>query len=244
MPISWELKKQLLSALHEAYDEAATGFASACTRQCSVCCTHNVVATTLEADLVLDRLEATGRTDLILAMEEAPLPRRLRPALSINALAAYCLRRQDPPIEESEIDSSPCPLRGEEGCVCYHVRPLGCRILWSEELCSSDGEAVMRPLLVTINGVFQQIAEHVDSGGLYGNLSDLVLALRQPAVRTPYRSGLALEPMPYLHRNEPSPGFLVPPEHRQAVSRVLGQLWEKRVDDRSFRQTMLDPNPE
>jgi hypothetical protein len=244
MSVSPKIKKQLLKALYEAYDEAASDFSSACTRQCDVCCTHNVVATSLEAEVLLKCLEDAGRTDVIQAMEGTPTVRRLRPALSINALAACCLRRIEPPEEESEIERLPCPIRGKDGCYCYDARPLGCRCVWSEELCSPDGEAVMRPLLVTINGVFQQIAEHLDIGGLYGNLSDLVIALGNRDIQSAYRSGWPLKATLHLHCTVRSPGFLVPPEHRHAVSRVLSRLWEKRVGDRSFRQAMLEVGTE
>jgi len=229
MLVSIETKKQLLTALYEAYDEAAGEFSSACIRQCAVCCTHNVVGTSLEAYMVLDRLEETGRSDVIQAMGARPSVGRLRPALSINALAACCLRRIDPPEEDTEIERSPCPIRGEDGCECYEARPLGCRCLWSEKLCTPDGEALMHPLIVTINGAFQQIAEHLDPGGLYGNLSDLVTVLADPEIRSAYQSGSALEAGHHLHRTLPSPGFLVPPEHRNAVARVLSRLWGKKL---------------
>jgi Fe-S-cluster containining protein len=233
------LKQQLLKALYEAYDEAASDFFSACLRECSVCCTHNVVGTTLEAAIVIERLEEQGREYAVHAVAASQDVRRLRPALSINALAACCLQRTEPPPEDTDADSAPCPIRGAGGCLCYEVRPLACRSQWSEELCVPGGEAIMDPALVTLNGVFQQMAEHIDAGGLYGNLSDLILAFRSPEVRSAYWAGSRLPSLPHLHPAIPSPGLLVPPHHRNTISRALSCLWEKKVGDVTFRQAML-----
>ena len=85
--MSIELKRALLSAVYEAYEEAARHFPRACRRECRACCTHNVIATTLEIDLMIDRMERSG----LLALQEKILQgttgKRLRPALSINTLA-------------------------------------------------------------------------------------------------------------------------------------------------------------
>lgn len=238
MPASLEFKKLLLKTLFEAYDEAARGFASACSRECRSCCTHNVVGTTLEAEMMLAHLEEAGRADSIQAVEGTEQARRLRPSLSINALALCCLNRKEPPQEAAEFDIEPCPLRGEDGCPCYEVRPLSCRCLWSEELCAPNGEAILDPLLVTLNGVFQQIAEDIDAGGLYGNIFDLLLLLKDSEVRSACRTGLPLRPSVALWRSIPNPGLLVPPEHRKPVLLALSRLWEKRVGDSTFREAM------
>jgi len=238
MPVSLEGKKSLLTALWEAYEEAASGFPSACKRDCKACCTHNVVATTLEAEAVLAYLEEAGRFDLVRVVTGAGEAQRIRPVLSINALAKCCLDRKEPPNEEAVFDTLPCPLRQEDGCPCYEVRPLNCRCLWSSELCEVDGEAVMNPVLVTINGVFQQIAEHIDVGGLYGNVFDLLSALNHPEIRAGYRLGVSLQPQKTMPGTLASPGFLVPPEHREPVLAALTRLWNKRVGESTFREAM------
>jgi len=238
MPVSLERKKLLLTALWEAYEEAARGFASACRRDCKACCTHNVVATTLEAELVLAHLEESSRFDLIRSATEAVQAERIRPVLSMNALARCCMDRKEPPEEAAVFDSLPCPLRQEDGCPCYEVRPLNCRCLWSSEPCEVDGEALMEPVLVTLNGVFQQIAEHIDVGGLYGNVFDLLSALNRPEMRTAYRAGLSLQPLKSMPKTLPSPGLLVPPQHREPVLAALTRLWNKRVGKSTFREAM------
>jgi hypothetical protein len=236
--VNLDLKHSLLVAIYDTYDEASMPFPSACQRDCRVCCTQNVLATTLEVELILEDMERKSRYDLLEKMRDAEKRERLQPGLTVNSLAGYCLRREEPPYEDREFDTTACPLREESGCAIYHVRPFGCRSLWSEEICQPEAEAVMSPVLVSLNGVFQQILEHADAGGLYGNMIDLICALSEPTERTAYRAGHGLEPTAVLHTTQPNPGFLVLPQHRHAVMSALNSLWEKRAGNLQFREAL------
>jgi hypothetical protein len=120
----------------------------------------------------------------------------------------------------------------------YPVRPFACRSLWSKELCAVDGEAVPDAVLVTLNGVFEQLIEDLDVGGLSGNLIDLFAALSDPSCRVAYQANGRLEPVGVLLPNRPNPGLLVPPLHRSTVMRVLNSLERREVQGLPFRQAM------
>jgi len=231
------LKKALLTTLYEVYERLAARFPVACRRECSACCTHNVLATSLESELIMSFLEETGREDLMGRLIQPPVKKRLQATFTINGVAEYCLRKENPPEEVLDFQPGPCPLREPDGCHIYPVRPFGCRSLWSRVLCK--GEAVMDPLLITLNLVFQQIIEQIDHGGIYGNMLDVVEALGDAERRNAYRLGLALSASPHLPANRPNPGFLVPSEHRREVVHALNTLWKEDVEGLSFR-TGLD----
>jgi len=234
--MSHDLKRALLEIIYDVYAGTVKRFDAACRKGCSACCTHNVIATTVEVDMVMDFLQEVDRNDLLGRVLEETRGKRLQPALTINGLAEYCLSKKDPPQEVEELDQRPCPLLEEETCPIYPVRPFGCRALRSAEPC--EGEAIMPPLLVTFNGLFQQMIEDIDRGGLYGNMIDLFAALNRPERRSAYRSGRRLEPLAGLSATVPNPGFIVPPEHRLDVVALFNTLWVKEIDGLSFKEAV------
>jgi hypothetical protein len=232
------LKRELLRTLYEIYDDFAQDFTTACTRRCNTCCTHNVLATSLEVDLVLEFIELGRRDDLQERVSGGSPGRRMRPGLSINALAECCLKRQEPPDCHEEYDSAPCPLREPDGCPVYPVRPFACRSLWSMTRCEADGAAVMQPRLITVNGMFEQIIEHVDTGGLCGNMLDLREFFADGEMRSAYHAGIALRGSRILIRSRPNPGFLIPDEHKTHAARILDLMRDRVVAGRPFFEAL------
>ncbi|MDQ7784469.1 MAG: hypothetical protein RDU20_16405 [Desulfomonilaceae bacterium] len=233
-----DLKRELLTSLYSAYDETATHYVRACRAGCHDCCTRNVLCTTLEADLMVHYLETANRPDLIERVMDTLHERMHRPSITLNELAAYCLRRQEPPEPETVLPTAACPLLEDGICPVYDVRPFACRCLWSEEPCAVHGEARMNPTLVSLNGVFEQMIEHMDAGGLYGNLLDL---LSLPAFRESkdaYGSSHPLQPTSHLLETKPNPGFLVPPLHRPTVIAALNRLRDREICGLSFREVL------
>jgi Fe-S-cluster containining protein len=233
-----EIRRALLRALYEVYEELTKEYAFACSRECSACCTHNVLATTVEVDLVVDRIAQLNRPDLAARLRQGPRGRRMKPRLTINDLADHCLRREEPPEPINEFDAGPCPLRDEDGCPIYPVRPFACRSLWSSERCEADGQALPASLLVTLNGVFEQLIEDLDVGGLSGNMIDLFVSLSDPPCRAAYHSGVPLDHTDDLLANRPNSGLLVPPAHRSAVMHALQVLDKREVQGIAFRQAV------
>lgn len=233
-----ELKRTLLSSLYRVYDEATQHFERACRLRCHTCCTQNVLCTTLEADLMVNYLQNANRSDLVDRIQMRPAKQILRPSTTLNELAGYCLRRQEPPEQHAALPLSPCIFLEDGACLVYAVRPFACRSLWSEQTCADRGEARMNPVLVSLNGVFEQTIEHIDQGGFYGNLLDLLSALVSDENRDTYRLGRPLRKSSHLLETRPSPGFLVPPSHRPIVIKALNRLWEQDVDGLSFREVL------
>ena len=136
-------KCELLSHVYEVYDQIAESFESSCHRDCLACCTSGVIATTLEMLPIIEFLQQSpvGRYyDDALAI---PDERKTRPTLTINDLARHCLERIEPPQEKSILSTVPCPLRDDNGCSVYEVRPFHCRSMFSSIKCRVDGAATL-----------------------------------------------------------------------------------------------------
>jgi hypothetical protein len=236
-------KKELLYAVYRVYDEVAGRFSSACSRDCSACCTVNVIATSLEVEALLESLGESLLRVFVDQAVRAPTDNILRPAITINELARHCLERREPPREPESFHIGPCPFRNAFGCPCYDVRPFGCRALWSEELCSERGEAIMNPLLLTINGLFQQIIEHIDQGGIQGNMLDLVRVIKSETTRDGSHSHSSNPHTERLLRNAPNPGFIVPPDHRHEAAEIINRLRREPVGPGTFWE-VLNERPE
>jgi Fe-S-cluster containining protein len=233
-----EVKRALVVNVLEVYDEIAAEFPAACSRECAACCTTKVMATSVEAALALDYLAETGQQGLLDKAFAEVSARPRQPVVSMNALAEYCLRKEEPPVSDEDPATAPCPFRGPDGCPLYPVRPLACRSMWSREKCRQGGVAIMDSLLVSITGAFQQIVEDVDRGGTYGAFVEALWAL----VADPSRVGTALDltrPLPGgLVPTRANPGFIVPPEQRQQVGGYLGRLWRREVVGMPFRAAL------
>jgi hypothetical protein len=233
-----EMRRALLKALYEVYEQLIGEYTFACARECSACCTHNVLATSVEVDLVVDHIAQVQRPDLAERILQGTQGRRMKPRVTINELADYCHRREEPPEPVNDFDAGACPLRDGDGCPIYPARPFACRSLWSKERCTADGEALPDSVLVSLNGVFEQLIEDLDVGGLSGNMVDLFASLSDPPCRSAYHNGRPLEPTDDLLVNRPNPGFLVPPAHRSAVMHALQELDKREIQGAPFRQAV------
>jgi hypothetical protein len=234
--LTLDLKKAALKTLFDTYDEVVGRFPTACARECSACCTHNVLATSLEVDTILDFMESRDREELRARMVSGTSGKRFRPVLTTNLLARYCIERREPPEEDYAVQILPCPLREHGGCPIYPVRPFGCRAMWSSERCA--GEATMDPLLLSLNSVFAQIVEELDQGGLYGNMIDVFRLFDRGDLRSTYRRGVRSSPESGLPTAVASPGFMIPPAHRGEVASVLNRLWTRQVNGLPFREAV------
>lgn len=197
------------------------------------------MATTAEAVLVTDALVGARQEEVLHRVRTLARQTLKRPLLTVNTLAEYCLRKMEPPSEEELAhDFQPCPLRGDHGCLVYEARPFACRSMWSTRLCRTGGEAHMDSGLVSINAALEQVIEHLDGGGLYGNLLDMVAALSDQQFRDRYERGPGLESPPGMLPTRPSPGFVVPPSLMKEVGGALAPLWTREVDGLFFREAL------
>ena len=233
-----QLKRDLLSHVYEVYEQITDRFDSACKRDCYACCTSGVTATTLEVLPLVEFLEQSLDKRCHEPALAVPDERKPRPTLTINHLARCCLERVEPPQDETIHLTAPCPLREEDGCSVYEIRPFHCRSMFSTEICKVGGEAVMDPVIISLNGVFEQIIEHIDHGGLVGNMLDLLNAFEGSEFRESYCRSNVTDPESFFLRAQPNPGFIVLPQHRQEVAAALIMLWEKNVQGLPFREAM------
>lgn len=94
----------------------------------------------------------------------------------------------------------------------------------------------MDSLLISITGVFQQIVEDLDCGGMYGNFLEMLSTLlAADANRATFARKLALPYAATLVAARPNPGFIVPPEHRKQVGSYVGRLWQREVAGMPFK---------
>jgi len=82
----------------------------------------------------------------------------------------------------------------------------------------------MDPFILSVNNVLMQFVEHVDQGGLTGNLMDVLLYLSEKENRRSYETGAIITGANGLLANHALTVLMVPPEHRQPMAPVLKSL--------------------
>lgn len=233
-----EKKLEILNCLNKAFDAFVyANYSVACEKTCAACCTRDVCATTLEAHRMLDALKKTDRKDLVEKMRQTAEGELFRPKVTTNALAFACMNQEEPPMEEPADEPGVCPFLEENLCAVYEDRPFTCRGMFSTVNCVNNDGAELPPELITIVSICWQIIEHLDVGGLYGNIYDLMASLDNPKTAFKYASGEQL-----ISKGKPPtrpvPGFLVPPEQQAAVQRFLDDLYAVDCGGKTFRERM------
>jgi hypothetical protein len=94
----------------------------------------------------------------------------------------------------------------------------------SRQRCRTGGEAEMDPFVVTLSNIFGQVIEHLDRGGLTGNLTDLLSYLDGADQRRAYAQGVPQAPAEGLLANQPMPALMIAPEERQRAQPVLDAI--------------------
>jgi len=231
-------KLELLDQIYSVFDQwLAAEYETACRQGCAACCTGHVSATAVEAYRVLQTVKNLDRHHLFDRLAETAQSDLFRPRLSPNALALACLTRQEPPEEEPPEDQTACPFLEDALCLVYEDRPFGCRAMISFRTCRPGGLAEAPSEVVVVAAVCQQIIEHLDLGGAFGNLTDLVLALDDQNRLFEYTEGQGLI-LPGLAPTRPVPGFLVHPDQEAAVQNFLEKLFQIDTGGRTFREKM------
>jgi Fe-S-cluster containining protein len=217
-------KLKMLTGLYDLLDQHLASLPKACEKGCAACCTCNVSATTLEAWPLYLALTAAGNGAWQRALiNQQQLP-RYQPTVTLNDWARRCLD------EKSECEAAPnpgwgaCPLLTDSNCPRYEARPLACRVMLSARRCRPDGEAQMDPFAVALSNIFGQVIEHLDSGGLNGNLTDLLLFFKGHEQCRSYAQGEPLAPTGSLLANQPMPALMIAPEHRRRAQPILAAI--------------------
>jgi len=221
MDISAKLKR--LDRIYAICDEFSASLSVACRRYCAHCCTGNVTMTGIEAYLIVEYLKKIQQTQLLDMLKEQLLKNRFQPKITTNALALCYLEGREPPEEQSDPAWGACPFLTDNQCPIYPARPLGCRCFVSRLNCKDIGAADIEEFVLTVNTVFLQYIEHIDSGGRFGNFSDILEFMASDENRKQYLSGMLSAPKELI-ANMPIRVLMIPPEHRQRIQPILYSL--------------------
>jgi Fe-S-cluster containining protein len=221
-------KFKVLAAIYSFYDHFIKDFSVACRPGCHICCTINIVATSLEAEYLLTS-PFFNNIELKKLLFLKTSNSIYRPGLSTNQIADLCLRHQTIPPDRSEHGTGNCPFLDQKGfCSIYEHRPFSCRAMSSREICQPGGEANMEPFLVTVNLAMYQIIEHLDRYGVSGNLLDLLSeSVNNQNIKN--NSGHKFVP------NMTLPGFLVAPEEHRYFKEFLHLFANFQVGDTKLK---------
>jgi len=221
-----DLNKKLavLDQIYGIYDQFVVKLDIACQKYCAGCCTRNVTITTLEGYFMASHMITCGKSGLFENIEKAIPEKRFRPQTTTNRLADLCMKGQDPPEEENNGLNGSCPLMEDNLCPIYPVRPFGCRCFVSKKDCRKQGYAEVDPFIITVNNLFLQFIEHVDSQGFSGNLIDVVNFMGSKTHRHNYERNTLHHTGTGLIPNLNIPVLMIPPEHRIKIKPMLKEL--------------------
>ncbi|MDM8544069.1 hypothetical protein QUF90_23580 [Desulfococcaceae bacterium HSG9] len=223
-------KLAVLKKIYKVYDSLADSWPSACRRYCDTCCTCNVTMTTLEGALIAEKLADKGKTDLFDRLNAVTDNRRFLPKITTNELAERCVQGKAIPDEENGPLQGKCPLLIDNQCPLYSVRPFGCRCFISTTECKVNGYADVNPFVISVNNLFLQYIEHIDSDGFFGNMTDILVFINTMANRQDISANTMKQAPKRLIVNKPLKVVLTPPEHREKIKPVLNALLQIQGD--------------
>ena len=226
------IQELLLSALYDAFAGWAGTFAFSCRKGCATCCTRSLTMTSLEGAGILAFLAAADRRSELAGPAFQPTTSRTdRTAqCTTNTFVAAHLRGEA--VEEAESwDLRPCPFLSEKSCTIYPVRPFGCRLFASLDPCAASGAAEMPPGYLAGATVLLQYIEHLDSGGYWSTMVELLAGLNTGQVDG------------YGQPTAPLPGFLIAPDERALVEPLLENLLAREISGRTFARWLQSARP-
>lgn len=235
-----ETKRLLLARVYEALESEIAGrMTAACRQGCAWCCTQDVTVTTVEALPILEHLRADGREDLMKRLGQAD-PARFKPGYTLNEFALACFERRDPAEEGPGPEPAACLLLEENICSVYPVRPLACRAFVSTTVCRPTRPAQAPAGQAALAAACQQIVEHLDAGGLYGNLADVLAALGEDDGESAHGQGKPRPATRGLLTTRALPGFLIHPEAMETVRPFLDRLFSSDAGGAPFHRRLAE----
>ena len=219
-----KIKQQVLNKIYAIYDDFAKTIDVACQPGCAACCTQNVTVTTNEAFRVFYHLNSSENVDWKPKLDSISGNNRFRPAITTNQLAALCMTGKDIPPEDNHTTQKPCPFLENNLCAIYSERPFGCRCFVSKQDCRTSDYADVDPFVLTVNTVFLQFLEHIDTPGAVGNFTDMLIFFAKDENASAYEANKINLSGTCLISNRSIPTLLVPPEHQQRIQPILTAL--------------------
>ena len=227
--IDIETKLEILDQIYEIYDRVCAKLSIACERNCAGCCTGNVTLTTLEGYRMIEDMLQKDKADLLDRLNDTAEPGRFQPGTTTNQLADLCRQGKEVPEEDSGPVSTTCTFLEKNICPFYTNRPFGCRCMMSRRKCGEIGYADMDDFVLSINTVFLQTIEHIDSDGFSGNMIDVLRFFLSKTHRQDYRNDKLAVIGTQLIPNRPMTILFVPPEHQNRMAPILQALQEIQV---------------
>jgi Fe-S-cluster containining protein len=219
MPAGMEHKKELLYAIYGVYSSWIEHFPLACQKGCAACCTQSVTMTSLEGGEILDFIKTKGREEWLIEKLAHVTSKISNAAITTNQFAEACLKHQE--VDSDTLgswDFNPCIFLEDNICLIYEVRPFGCRSFGSFVQCSGRS-AEIAPIHLTVNTVFTQVIEQINSdGGYWSTMADILKSMVGDEV---------LNGKMHLLSAQPVPGFLLEPNEVQVVKVLLKQLYDQ-----------------
>jgi hypothetical protein len=219
-----DVKLRLLNEMYKIHSRWIGPLTVSCRRYCSTCCTQNVTMTTLEGVFILNEAMPKNEKHLLNELEAKQNGNRLCPETTLNHLAELCAQGKEIPEEKDFFPEGKCLLLENDLCSIYPARPFGCRCFLSKCDCRETGFADMYPFVLTVNTLFLQFIEHIDAGGLSGNLVDVLLFLKSHEKVKAYENAGVSASEAGLIQNRPISVLFIPPEHKNNVADLVFEL--------------------
>lgn len=228
-----ETKLIILDQIYRIYDNFVNHTEMACKKYCSECCTSNVTVTSVEGRKILDYIKSNGKQSVLDRLYEESGRKGFVPKITTNRLALICSKGDEPPVEDIDPFSGKCFFLQDDICPFYEARPFGCRCFSSLHNCLEKGYAQVDPFIVTINSVFLQYIEHIDSNGYFGNLVDIIRHIicnnncNRNDNKKNEKEKKELEKR--ILKNHSANLFLIPEEHQKQIRPVIDALSSIKV---------------
>ena len=166
-----DVKQNVLDQIYGIYDKFTRTIKVACKPGCAACCTQNVTATSNEVYRVVKDLASDNKLDWKKKLTGL-VKARYAPVITTNQMAEQCMTGAAIPPEENHAVQDSCPFLQDDLCTIYSHRPFGCRCFVSKQDCRQSDCADVDPFVLTVNTVFLQFIEHIDTPGFTGNFMD------------------------------------------------------------------------
>ena len=233
------MKKTILKSIYNAFDSWALQFSLSCRKGCTTCCTQDVMATALEAEIVTDYISKSRMENWLVTKLDSDLP-RIAPSFTTNEYAEGCLNGTEL-APETGSNGGVCPFLENGACSIYSARPFSCRSFASTKMCRPGSSATIPQHYLTAAATVNQIIEHLDQRYFWGNMLHIIYLLAQQNskmadTRYPENKKRFLLAQTGCRTSKPLPGFLIPEEDYPHVEPLIIEIFDteiggKRVED-------------
>jgi len=213
-------KLTTLDQIYEIYNRFCDRLSIACERYCAGCCTGNVTLTTLEGYRMIEDMLQKDKADLLDRLNDADETERFQLGITTNQLADLCRQGKEVPEEDSGPVSTTCTFLNQNICPLYTNRPFGCRCMMSRRKCREIGYADMDDFVLSVNTVFLQTIEHIDSDGYSGNMIDVLRFFTSQKHREAYGKGTLDMTGTHMIPNQSMTVLFIPTEHQGRMAPI------------------------